>query len=253
MTFDYLKPIADIIITTYNRKEFLKITIESLIEKTGVNYRLFIFDDCSTDGTQEYLLSLKFPQLKEIHLGNNKMGVVGGFNNLWNTVRFYDRFFEDVKYLCYLQDDCEILEYDWLNILIEFYEELNVEHNIGFFSAYDSYWHPFVKRMRYKNRDIYFKISTSAQNLIAEKSFWKSINYEEGEIPRLNPDGSVRGYPNKGRGSHIDIYLTGCMTGSIFVPKNASPNCSYLQKKKIMVIPMIKHLGEDKGHSTWRK
>lgn len=243
---------VDILVTTYNRKEFLKKTLESLFEKTKLDYRLFIIDDCSTDGTQEYLMSLQHVNIKAIHLLKERMGVVPCFNIMWNIIRFYDRFFEEVPYLCYMQDDCLVVKENWLAVLIDLYERLKTRYDIGFISGYDAKEHPVLFKETYNGYEIMLKKSQTATNLIAEKRFWKSLNDEDGEVPRYNPDGSVRGMPNNGRGSNIDLYWTGCMRGSKYVHRASAPNSSYKQNKLVLVSPMIQHLGANSEYSTWR-
>jgi len=49
----------DIVLVTYNRIEFTKKTISSIIEKTILPYRLIVVDNNSTDGTREFLIDLK--------------------------------------------------------------------------------------------------------------------------------------------------------------------------------------------------
>ena len=45
-------PKISIIIPTYNRKNYLRIAIESAIKQTYVDFELIIVDNCSTDGTE---------------------------------------------------------------------------------------------------------------------------------------------------------------------------------------------------------
>ena len=57
--------LVSVLCITYNQKEYIAQTIESIVEqKTSFNYELIIHDDCSTDGTQEILRKLKaqYPQ-----------------------------------------------------------------------------------------------------------------------------------------------------------------------------------------------
>lgn len=46
-------------LTTYNKKEFLEITLNHYITNRKDNYELIVSDGCSTDGTVEYLKKLK--------------------------------------------------------------------------------------------------------------------------------------------------------------------------------------------------
>ncbi|MCJ7747936.1 MAG: glycosyltransferase [Desulfobacterales bacterium] len=239
----------DVIVTTHNRVSFLKRTIESFIEKNKtVPYRLFIADDNSEDGTGEYLLNLRKKNV-DIYLGGNNRGVVFGFDMLWTISDFCDFFFGESQYLCYLQDDLESKVDDWLLIALTAMEELKEKYNIGFFSGFHATEHPITQEIRWKDRTLYLKKSQSGQNLIAEKSFWRSIGY----IPRLNPDGTERGKPNNQRGSHIDIYLTGCYSGSKFHSTHSAEKSLYNQGKNLLVLPgLLVHLGCKEEVSTWR-
>ena len=44
------------VIVTYNRKELLGINIRMLLKQTLAFDRIFIVDNCSTDGTYDYLV-----------------------------------------------------------------------------------------------------------------------------------------------------------------------------------------------------
>lgn len=56
---DKEKELVSIIIPTYNRLELLKRSVESVIAQTYENWELIIVDDCSEDGTKEYIEGLK--------------------------------------------------------------------------------------------------------------------------------------------------------------------------------------------------
>ena len=134
--------------------------------------------------------------------------------------------------------------------LLQAYEGFRDTAGIGFFSGYHALEHPVMSDVAWKGRTVYFKKSTTATNLIAAKDFWRSVGIP---IPILNPDGTPRGFPNDGRGSQIDVWFTGCYSLGRFDAKNAAPNCLYRQGKKVLVIPMLKHLGIEKKDSTWRQ
>jgi glycosyltransferase involved in cell wall biosynthesis len=241
----------DILITTFNRLDFLKQTVESLFQRNrSIPFRLFVIDDCSTDGTPEYLLSLLKERKADIYLSGERRGLAFSLNMIWRCMEQFDFFLMENPYLCYLQDDIVSEEEEWLLTVLSSYEDMKKEHEIGFFSGFHSPEHPIQETIEWDGREIYLKKSNSGKNMIGEKSFWRSIGY----IPRLNPDGSVRGMPDKGRGSHVDVYLEGCYSGSKFIRGAAAPNCSYNQKKQILVVPgLLSHLGEDTNYSTWQK
>ena len=73
-----IKNVADIsiVIPTYNRCELLKRAINSVLDQT-INVReIIIVDDCSTDGTKEFLKELEIKENKNIKIdySNNNEG-----------------------------------------------------------------------------------------------------------------------------------------------------------------------------------
>ena len=53
-----MQPILSITIPTFNRAEFLKQTLDILLPQMTTDVEVVIFDNCSTDGTEEYVRSL---------------------------------------------------------------------------------------------------------------------------------------------------------------------------------------------------
>jgi glycosyltransferase involved in cell wall biosynthesis len=240
----------DVIITTYNRVDFLKRTIESFIDKNKmIPYRLFVADDFSNDGTAEYLCGLRNQGIANILLSPKRNGVVYGFNSLWNWVDYLDTWQEESDYMCYFQDDLVSVKNEWLLKAIEAYEFLRNKEKIGFFSGCDAPEHPIDHEVIWNDDILLMKKSTSATNLIAEKKFWRSIGF----VPRLNPDGTERGFPHKNKGSHIDVYLTGYYSLARSNPSCSAENCLREQNKMVMVLPSLEHLGHEDKVSTWRK
>lgn len=79
-------------ITTYNRIEYLKQTIESWNKTREKNYKwiLVVADDGSTDGSLEYLDNLDIDGVDKIIIKNNHIGVVGQKNSLVRVAKFLD-------------------------------------------------------------------------------------------------------------------------------------------------------------------
>lgn len=239
----------DVLVTTRNRVDMLKRTLAGIDRTTRIPYRLFVADDASTDGTQTFLAGYAAPGFAGAVLGKERRGVVYNFNALWALADYHDSFMESYPYMAYIQDDMDSAEENWLAKLIGIYEAMRDAYNIGFFSGYQAPEHPVDKVVQFEGRNIYLKKSAPASCLIAEKRFWRSIGY----VPKLNPDGSVRGMPDKHRGSHIDVYLTGCCSGSRFSAGAAAPSCSYSQGKTLLVVPgMLEHMAREEQKSTWR-
>ncbi len=67
------------VIVTYNRKELLKENLEALLSQTYNNFDIMIIDNCSTDGTKEYIE--KYIKDNVFYYNTNKnIGGAGGFN-----------------------------------------------------------------------------------------------------------------------------------------------------------------------------
>lgn len=64
-------PFFSVIIPTFNRKDFLKIAIESVLEQTCRDFELIIVDDGSTDGTETMLDNYEDQKIKYL-LQENK-------------------------------------------------------------------------------------------------------------------------------------------------------------------------------------
>lgn len=63
---------VSVIIPTYNRKNTLKRAIDSVLNQTYKNFEIIIVDDCSTDGTLEYITELYGALENLIYIRNDK-------------------------------------------------------------------------------------------------------------------------------------------------------------------------------------
>ena len=67
---------ASLVIPTYNKKEFLELTLESLVNQTysHENFEVIVVDDGSTDGTSAFLSeSTHFP-FQLVYIGQENAG-----------------------------------------------------------------------------------------------------------------------------------------------------------------------------------
>jgi len=61
------KPLISVIIPTHNRKEILKMALESVMKQTYPNYEVIVIDDASIDGTSDWI-STHYPDIGFIRL-----------------------------------------------------------------------------------------------------------------------------------------------------------------------------------------
>ena len=58
-----MKPLISVVIPTYQRRDKLKVTLDSVLSQTYDNYEVLIMDDGSTDGTKEMISSYNDPRI----------------------------------------------------------------------------------------------------------------------------------------------------------------------------------------------
>ena len=93
------KPLVSIVIPTFNRAEFLKTAIDSVLSQTYSNFELLILDNNSTDHTQFVISSYSDSRIKSIrHLAN-----IGGVSNWlygmqWTKGEFFSVLGDDDFY-----------------------------------------------------------------------------------------------------------------------------------------------------------
>jgi GT2 family glycosyltransferase len=91
---------------TWDRLEYTKKAIKSILDNNDYPFILWIYDNNSTDGTQSYLRSLTDPRL-QITYSKENTGLVPPFNIFLNQ-------FKDSKYVCQVDNDC-IMPKGWLS------------------------------------------------------------------------------------------------------------------------------------------
>jgi len=98
------KPVCAVWVVTYNQKNFIAQTIESIVQqKTNFRFKVYIGDDCSTDGTREICIKYKnlYPELIELvfnsvnYMQQNSMNV---YNACFNSGAKYTAMCEGDDY-----------------------------------------------------------------------------------------------------------------------------------------------------------
>jgi glycosyltransferase involved in cell wall biosynthesis len=65
-------PLVSILIANYNNKKFLKKCITSCLNQNYKNIEIIIFDDCSTDGSQNFLSKFRKKKILKYFITKKK-------------------------------------------------------------------------------------------------------------------------------------------------------------------------------------
>lgn len=124
MNLEQYNPLVTVYIPTFNRVELLKRAVESVRQQTYQNLEIIIVDDCSTDGTHEYLEDISNQDSRiRFFLKEKNSGACVSRNIAIENARG--------EYITGLDDDDYFLE----NRIKLFVSKASLNDNIGFFSS----------------------------------------------------------------------------------------------------------------------
>lgn len=103
-----------VLMITWNRLEYTKKVIKAILKNTDWPFKLFIFDNNSTDGTSGYLKTLKDKRI-EIYFSDKNTGLVPPMNYFFKKYRSY-------RYTAKVDNDT-IVSSGWLKKLKEVMDE----------------------------------------------------------------------------------------------------------------------------------
>lgn len=163
------KPLVSIIIPTYNRKDLLCETLNSVRNQIFENWECIVVDDGSTDATEE--------MLKEL------IDVDGRFNFLTKPLSYpkgasFSRNFGFIEskgdYIQWLDDD-DLLAENKLSAQIKELEVLN-NPNVYAMCSWDLYW---------SNKPLVYRNSFSGQKYVNKENFFSNLGDCQTFIPPL--------------------------------------------------------------------
>lgn len=95
-----------VILAAFNGVKYIEEQIVSILSQEDVNVTLWVFDDCSKDGTFELLVS-KFSQINtNVHIIRNQIPTGSAANNFFNALlSFEEIFFEKYDYISFADQD----------------------------------------------------------------------------------------------------------------------------------------------------
>ncbi|MCX5811622.1 MAG: glycosyltransferase [Proteobacteria bacterium] len=106
---------TSIVFVTYNRLEYTKKSIVSLLNKDD-DFLLYLWDNASTDGTQEYLKDIsKDSRVKEVVFHKENVGPTYALNYFWHKC--------DTELVGKVDNDC-LVEPGWIKIISKAHEDI---------------------------------------------------------------------------------------------------------------------------------
>ena len=107
-------PVQSIIIPTYNRKEFIADAINSVLSQTQKSLEVIVVDDCSTDGTADFVKSIAD---ERVHYLRNEKNSGLEFNRMIGLRQARG------KYITFLDDDDYYTDYEFFAKAVSIHEE----------------------------------------------------------------------------------------------------------------------------------
>src|SRR5580698_7457190 len=108
------KPLVSVLVTSYNRAEYICETIDSILNQTYPNFEIIICDNCSTDNTIEVIQ--KYADNPRVSIYQNEVNI-GQFPNRNKIVSYANG-----KYLKYVDSD-DLMYPHGLEIIVEGMEQ----------------------------------------------------------------------------------------------------------------------------------
>lgn len=66
------RPLFSIVVPTYNRRVLLEETLQSILKQTFSDFEVLVIDNCSTDGTEEFMLAFNDPRVRYFRNNRNQ-------------------------------------------------------------------------------------------------------------------------------------------------------------------------------------
>ena len=150
------RPLVSVIVPNYNHKRYLPKRLESIVNQNYTNIEIIILDDCSSDGSQDFLVDFvgKHPDL------------VRYFPNDKNTGKIFDQWRKgfdlargELVWICESDDFCEL---DFLTKIVPHFADTSINLAFG--------------RIQFSNEDGSFREGLDSYRSEAEPGkVWESV------------------------------------------------------------------------------
>jgi glycosyltransferase involved in cell wall biosynthesis len=171
----------DICIVTYNRLEYLKLCVWSILASTKQKYRLFVISDNSNDGTNEWLTEMKsLGKIDEVILNSENLGSAASFNKVIRATNseFFVMTCDDMWF-----------HRGWDEAVIQI---LNEFRDCGMVTFFNFPINPNDSQLKIVNDHTYFRQSTGLGSTLISRRLFEEIG------GLFFPEGLKMGYFAKG-------------------------------------------------------
>ena len=117
------QPLVNILFITFNRLYYTKITLPKLLDCNYKNYSVTIVDNGSTDGTIDYLKTIKNQKIDKIIFNKKNEGLVQPTKKFWHK--------SHAKYVGKIDNDI-IVPSNFIEVLVEAHSKIDNLGVIGF-------------------------------------------------------------------------------------------------------------------------
>jgi|WetSurSiteA1Bulk_404760.scaffolds.fasta_scaffold00135_9 glycosyltransferase involved in cell wall biosynthesis len=226
-------PLTHIMITTRNRTNLLKRSLESLFDTIDpVKNRLWIVDDNSDKENTDFLSNLNHPSIETILFNKVRVGQHAGINRLFSLIQDWNKFY-NYPYMVYVvkvEDDI-LFKSDWLKTFIKVWENGAAKNNLWMLGGLNGEKGDPVNLCGVK---VTITKHVSGVCMFSSYCMWKEL------LPVAWRDENDP--PRDGCPSSLDWQIT--FNGSE----------SLLAKGKMcgLISGLVSHLADSKDSSTWR-
>lgn len=223
----YMEPVP-VLISTYDRPNQLRSTLQTLFEFTETSIWVAVADDGSPgDRTREVLES--FPIQKVLYLPHR--GLVYSVNALFEAVK---EVTTPSDFWVYAQDDLAFSQ-GWLWKMISIWGRWAEGMGFGLMAGVDDDAYRAFHEFAWEGLHVKAKAFAEGHLYLAPKDFWtRNI-----PVSIRNLDGSERGFPAAGRGSNVDWWFL----------RDSPQSLARTGQRVGVVSGLVQHNGDQ---STWK-
>ena len=232
--------LIEVFMTTYRRPDVFEQSLKSLlaaIKASPYKHRLTILSD-EADAKTTSIISKYRDLIDMTFILKTKMGLPFTWNMILDlSLNTAARTLQPASYLCYLQDDCRIVDTNnYFATMVNLATKADPSV-FGIASGFHTEVHPGFDRTVIDNRTVIVSNSVDGKNLFAPPKTFYTI----GKLSWWFPDGKARGNPGPERGSHFDLWQW-----------RESPNSLQKQKRYCFIVPgLCEHIAQTISESTW--